>query len=93
MGKSHHADVRGSRRQMIDCSTTFTMSVTFNGYEYAVPSSQLVQPRAINGISSGGCWGAIVAWQNGSVPESLGEIRLGTPFLNGVYSWVTISFA
>jgi len=59
------------------------MSITISGHEYNVASSELVQARD---VARRTCWSSIVAWSNGSVPEALGEIRLGTPFLSGVYS-------
>jgi hypothetical protein len=59
------------------------MSISISGTTYAVASSQLVQSRDTAGVS---CWSSIVAWSNGSTPEKLGEVRLGTPFMAGVYS-------
>jgi hypothetical protein len=59
------------------------MTVTIGDREYNVESSQLVQQR---GVSPGSCWSSIVSWQAGSLPDAAGEIRLGTPFLSGVYA-------
>lgn len=59
------------------------MTVTVAGREYKVDSTQLVQQR---GVSPNACWSSIVAWQSGSLPDTRGEIRLGTPFLAGVYA-------
>ena len=59
------------------------MTVTIAGYEYNVASSEIIQSRDVAGRT---CWGGVVAWQNDSAPDTLGEIRLGTPFMSGVYS-------
>jgi hypothetical protein len=69
--------------QNVPCDAEIAMTVTIGGREYNVDPTQLVQQR---GASSGACWSTIVAWQPGSLPETLGEIRLGTPFLSGVYA-------
>jgi len=61
------------------------MTVTIANREYNVDPTQLVQQR---GSSPTSCWSTIVAWQNGSLPDTDGEIRLGTPFLSGVYAYV-----
>ena len=61
------------------------MTVTIANREYNVDPTQLVQQR---GASASSCWSTIVAWQNGSLPDTNGEIRLGTPFLSGVYAYV-----
>ena len=61
------------------------MEITISGYQYNVANAQLIQPRDQAGQT---CWGAVVAWQNGSVTETLGEIRLGTPFMSDIYSYV-----
>ena len=61
------------------------MTVTIANREYNIDPSQLVQQR---GSSTASCWSTIVAWQNGSLPDTDGEIRLGTPFLAGVYAQV-----
>jgi len=71
--------------QNIPCDLNISMTVTISGHEYNVAASELVQPRGVAGRT---CWSSIVAWSNGSLPEQLGEIRLGTPFLSGVYSYV-----
>jgi hypothetical protein len=70
-------------KQNVPCDSTISMTVSLSGTSYAVASSQLVQQRNEGGQS---CWSSIVAWSNGSVPEQLGEVRLGTPFMSGVYS-------
>lgn len=59
------------------------MSITISGHEYKVAASELVQGRD---IARQTCWGSVVAWQNGSLPDTTGEIRMGTPFLSEVYS-------
>lgn len=62
------------------------MEITISGYQYNVASAQLIQPRDRAGQT---CWGAVVAWQNGSTAENLGEIRLGTPFMSDIYSYAS----
>ena len=69
--------------QNLVCDANISMTVTLAGHEYDVDKHELVQPRDASGRT---CWGSVVAWQNGSVPESLGEIRFGTPFMSGIYS-------
>jgi len=73
----------GLTRQSLPCEVNISMTVTISGHEYNVASSELVQPRD---RASRTCWGSLVAWENASLPEELGEIRLGTPFLSGVYA-------
>jgi hypothetical protein len=70
-------------KQNIPCDSTISMTVSLSGTSHAVASSQLVQQRNEGGQS---CWSSIVAWSNGSIPEQLGEVRLGTPFMSGVYT-------
>ena len=72
-----------SLEQNIPCNTNISMTVTLGGHEYNVAASELVQPRDRAGRT---CWSSLVAWENASLPEQQGEIRLGTPFLSGVYS-------
>jgi len=71
--------------QNIPCDTQIAMTVTIANREYNVEASQLVQQK---GPTPSLCWSSIVAWQNGSLPDTNGEIRLGTPFLSGVYAYV-----
>lgn len=59
------------------------MTVTIGGREYNVDANELVQQR---GVSPNSCWSSIVSWQTGSLADAAGEIRLGTPFLSGVYA-------
>lgn len=92
MGMSRLDSLHHTRadQQNVPCDATISMTVTIANREYKVDSSQLVQQR---GVSPNSCWSSIVAWQAGSVPDIQGEIRLGTPFLAGVYAWVFISFS
>ncbi|KAL7419284.1 hypothetical protein Q5752_006121 [Cryptotrichosporon argae] len=85
-----YAHVSGAERDAADttrwnlpCDTAISLTVSISGTSYAVNSATLVAARDIAGRT---CWGNIVAWENGSVPESLGEVRLGTAFMNGVYT-------
>lgn len=71
--------------QNIPCDTQIAMTVTIANREYNVEASQLVQQK---GPTPSLCWSSIIAWQNGSLPDTHGEIRLGTPFLSGVYAYV-----
>ncbi|KAK4685789.1 hypothetical protein P7C73_g4350, partial [Tremellales sp. Uapishka_1] len=90
VAESFFASVPGSSRDLVDttrwnlpCDTNISMSITISSTEYRLDSSQLVVARDKAGQT---CWSTVTAWQNGSLPESLGEIRLGTPFMSGVYS-------
>jgi hypothetical protein len=76
------ADVRN-----LPCDAKIPMTVTIANREYNVDPTQLVQRR---GASPTSCCSTIVAWQNGSLPDTNGEIRLGTPFLSGVYAYVIL---
>ncbi|ORX37386.1 aspartic peptidase domain-containing protein [Kockovaella imperatae] len=76
-------DARDATRWNLPCEANISMTITISGREFNVERRELVQPREVSGIS---CWGSVVAWHNGSVAESLGEIRLGTPFMSGVYT-------
>ncbi|WVF70277.1 hypothetical protein IAT40_005066 [Kwoniella sp. CBS 6097] len=76
-------DTRDATRWNVPCDTTIDLKITISGVQYAVASSQLVQSRDSAGRT---CWSSLVAWQNGSVPDQRGEVRLGTPFMAGVYS-------
>jgi hypothetical protein len=71
--------------QNLPCDAKIPMTITISNREYNVDPTQLVQQR---GASPTSCWSTIVAWQNGSLPDTNGEIRLGTPFLSGVYAYV-----
>ncbi|CAD6589504.1 MAG: hypothetical protein TREMPRED_005380 [Tremellales sp. Tagirdzhanova-0007] len=78
------AAVPGASRDLnLPCDANISMEITISGYQYNVANAQLIQPRDQAGQT---CWGAVVAWQNGSVTETLGEIRLGTPFMSDIYS-------
>ncbi|RXK39222.1 hypothetical protein M231_03442 [Tremella mesenterica] len=70
-------------RWIMPCNTNISMTVTIDQHEYKVAASELVKPRTLGGTS---CWAGIVAWRNGSLAEQLGEVRLGTPFMSGVYA-------
>jgi len=72
--------------QNLPCNTNVSMTITIAKYQYNVATSELVQPRDRAGQT---CWGSVVAWQNGSTAEGLGEVRMGTPFMSGVYSYVS----
>jgi hypothetical protein len=63
------------------------MTITIASHEYSVDASQLVQRRDRAGQT---CWGAVVGWTSGSTPDRLGEVRLGTPFMSGIYTLVYI---
>ncbi|WVQ97625.1 hypothetical protein IAU59_004739 [Kwoniella sp. CBS 9459] len=76
-------DPRNTERWNVPCDTQIDLRITISGVQYAVASSQLVQPRDQAGRT---CWSSVVAWQNGSVPEQRAEVRLGTPFMAGIYS-------
>lgn len=65
------------------------MTLIISGAAYAVASSQLVQARDVAGRT---CWGSVVAWQNNSLAEQKGEIRLGTPFMSNIYSCVVFRY-
>ncbi|WVR06058.1 hypothetical protein IAU60_003086 [Kwoniella sp. DSM 27419] len=85
-----YSKVDGAERDRVDrtrwnlpCNTTLDVKIAISGVQYNIASSELVQARDKAGIT---CWGSIVAWQNGSLPEQQGEVRLGTPFMAGVYS-------
>ncbi|EAL17393.1 hypothetical protein CNBM1980 [Cryptococcus deneoformans B-3501A] len=84
------AKISGAQRDTIDttrrnlpCGTNISMTLIISGAAYAVASSQLVQARDVAGRT---CWGSVVAWQNNSLAEQKGEIRLGTPFMSNIYS-------
>ncbi|ODN90212.1 hypothetical protein L198_06230 [Cryptococcus wingfieldii CBS 7118] len=71
-------------RWNIPCDTNISLTLTISDTTYGIASSQLVQTR---GAATGrSCWSSVVAWGNGSVPETIGEVRLGTPFMSNVYS-------
>ncbi|OCF37661.1 hypothetical protein I316_00788 [Kwoniella heveanensis BCC8398] len=76
-------DPRDTTRWNLPCDTHIDLKITIAGVQYAVASSQIVQPRDTAGRT---CWSSLVAWQRGSVPDERGEVRLGTPFMAGVYS-------
>ena len=75
-------DSQDATRWVVPCNTNLSMIVDISGYQYKVGSTELVQPRTDGGA---GCWSSVIAWQNGSTAEQVGEVRLGTPFLAGVY--------
>ncbi|WWC86447.1 uncharacterized protein L201_001324 [Kwoniella dendrophila CBS 6074] len=82
--------VNGAQRDNVDttrwnvpCDAHLDLRITISGTSYAIDPTSLVRNRDRAGRT---CWSSIVAWQNGSVPEQNGEIRLGTPFMSGVYT-------
>nr|XP_018267356.1 uncharacterized protein I303_01342 [Kwoniella dejecticola CBS 10117]OBR89514.1 hypothetical protein I303_01342 [Kwoniella dejecticola CBS 10117] len=84
------ARVNGAERDLVDttrwnvpCDTSIDLKITISGTQYAIDPTALVRNRDAAGRT---CWSSIVAWQNGSVPETNGEVRLGTPFMSGVYA-------
>nr|XP_031860992.1 uncharacterized protein CI109_003719 [Kwoniella shandongensis]KAA5528064.1 hypothetical protein CI109_003719 [Kwoniella shandongensis] len=76
-------DLGDTTRWNIPCDTHIDLLITIDDRQYAVDPSRLVQARDAQGRT---CWSSVVAWQNGSLPEQRGEVRLGTPFLSGVYA-------
>lgn len=60
------------------------MSISIQSATYNFNPTQLVQPK--DGQT---CYSQVQAWTDGSVAEEQGEIRLGTSFMSGVYSYVS----
>ncbi|ORY29360.1 aspartic peptidase domain-containing protein [Naematelia encephala] len=90
VAESLWSSVSGAVRDLVDatrwnipCNINISMSVTIAGHEYQVSSSALVQARDTAGNT---CWGNLIAWNNGTLPDTLGEVRLGTAFMSGIYS-------
>ncbi|WWC66206.1 uncharacterized protein I206_100107 [Kwoniella pini CBS 10737] len=84
------AKVTGAERDLVDttrwnlpCDASIDLKIIISGTQYAIDPTALVRNRDAAGRT---CWSSIVAWQNGSVPETNGEVRLGTPFMSGVYA-------
>ncbi|KAK8866113.1 hypothetical protein IAR55_001264 [Kwoniella newhampshirensis] len=69
-------------RWNIPCDSQIHLTFTIDDREYVVDPARLVQARDTSGRT---CWSSVVAWQNGSIPEQQGEVRLGTPFMSGLY--------
>ncbi|WVW82514.1 hypothetical protein I302_104525 [Kwoniella bestiolae CBS 10118] len=76
-------DGRDTTRWNVPCDASIDLKITISGTQYAIDPTSLVRNRDVAGRT---CWSSIVAWQNGSVPEARGEVRLGTPFMSGVYT-------
>ncbi|WRT64341.1 uncharacterized protein IL334_001273 [Kwoniella shivajii] len=81
--------VNGATRDAVDttrwnvpCDASIDLKITISGTQYAVDPTALIQNRDVAGRT---CWSSIIAWQNGSIPEQNGEVRLGTPFMSGIY--------
>jgi hypothetical protein len=67
--------------QIVPCDNNFTFSVRINAQTYNIPSESLIQAR-----TDKQCWGAIVAWAEGTAPDQAGRVMLGTPFLAYFYT-------
>ncbi|GMK56760.1 hypothetical protein CspeluHIS016_0306000 [Cutaneotrichosporon spelunceum] len=75
-----------TERWNLPCDLSTDVRVRLSGVSYNLATSSLVVPRDKLGRT---CWGSVVAWSNGSVPETEGEIRLGAAFISGVYMAMT----
>ncbi|OCF74007.1 hypothetical protein I204_05857 [Kwoniella mangroviensis CBS 8886] len=76
-------DGRDTTRWNVPCDASIDLKISISGTQYAIDPTSLVRNRDVAGRT---CWSSIVAWQNGSVPEGKGEVKLGTPFMSGVYT-------
>ena len=76
-------DTSTPNRWNLPCNYNISLVISINSRSYNIEASQLIQPRDVAGRT---CWGSLMAWTKGSVPDVRGEVRLGTPFMQGVYS-------
>ncbi|KLT41665.1 acid protease [Cutaneotrichosporon oleaginosum] len=71
-----------TNRWNVPCNASAEIKVVLGGIPYVLATSSLIVPRDSQGWT---CWGSMMSWANASLPETHGEIRLGAPFLSGVY--------